>query len=476
MPDAPTSPPPLTDAEITAVLAEAPIPYDTFRVSPPDSDFRPIVTVASGWPSPDCRSWGMRPGRWQAHSLLLPVQVLDPDFEIGGCVDLEGWSRPVQDLLRQIPEEIREALRPFESPQQWYLQRLLARVPEFLPLMVEEPALAGLLATKLYPLGDAVPEGLDRLGPLLRGPRRRLLGLIGLPEERWVLRAVRKLELDALIDPGPPTIDSLIRADHKFIRRRLQHLPRLRSDVLKIIADKQVWPMVTFTLLADADEDVIWRERSLHDLLVELLVAREDGRAAKKPARFSSRAEVLQAWEAVEPWDPAEQFPDAFEAPTGEVELKLRGEPTITLRPLLCAKEVFEHGQRQLSCLASDKQYYEDASTGHLALYAVAWQLPGDVGEELATLSLRWRWDARWELEQLLGPENFGVPEWLETRAEDWVVELNHVEQHGLDAPSPSWLVGEDPAQLALPFSRDRRQLLLPFARPPTTMEVSSWV
>jgi len=475
MTDQPAQPPP-TDEEVAAILATAPIQFDTFRVSPADGDFRQIVTVASGWPAPDCRSWGMRPGRWQAHSLLLPVQVLAADFEPGGCVDLEGWSRPVQDLIRQIPKEIREALCPFESPQQWYLQRLLARVPDFLSLLVEEPALAGLLATKLYPLGDAVPEGLDRLESLLRGPRRRLLGLIGLPEQRWIIRAVRKLDLDALIDPGLPTIESLIRADPKFIRRSLQHLPRLRSDVLKIIADEQVWPMATFALLDDADEDDIWRERSLHDLLVEILVAREDSRVAPKPAHFKSRKQVLDAWMAIEPWDPAEQFPDPFEAPTGEVTLRLTGEPTLTLTPLLAANEVFEHGQRQLSCLASQKDYYEDASTGHLALYAARWQLPGDGEERVATLSLRWHWSSRWTVEQLLQRENEPVPTWLEARVEDWANELNRLERDGLDAPYPAWLAGEDAAQLPLPFSVDRRQLLLPFAGPPTPMEVSSWV
>jgi hypothetical protein len=202
MPDAPTRPPPPTDEAIAAILATAPFKYDTYRVGPAAGDYPLVVCIASGWPSPDCRSWGMRPDRWQAHSLLLPVQALEPDFEIGGWVDLEGWSKPVHDLVRQIPEQISEALRPFPTPQQWYLQRVLARVPELLPLMLKALALAGLLATNLYPRGDAVPEGLKRLKSLLRGPRRHLLGLMGLPEERWVLRVVRKLDLDALIDQG----------------------------------------------------------------------------------------------------------------------------------------------------------------------------------------------------------------------------------------------------------------------------------
>jgi hypothetical protein len=470
MPDAPTSPPPPTDAEIAAILATAPFEYDTFRVSPADSDFRQIVTIASGWPSPDCRSWGMRPDRWQAHSLLLPVQVLDPDFEIGGCVDLEHWSKPVQDLVRQIPEQVREALRPFPTPQQWYLQRVLARVPEFLTLVVDEPAVAGLLATKLYPLGDVVPKGLERLKPLLRGPRRRLLGLMGLPEERWVLRVLRKLDLDALIDPGPPIIDPLLCADHKFIRRSLQHLPRLRGDTLKIIADTGCWPMVSYSLLADDDEDDIWQERSLHDLLIELHVAREDGRAAKKPASFRTRKQVLAAWEAIEPWDPVAEFTSPFEAPTGPVELRLRGEPAIKLMPLLSAQEVFEHGKAQLNCLAADREYYEDASTGYTALYAVAWHLPGDGEEQVATLSVKQRWDADWEVLQLLGPENDLVPEWLAARVGDWLKEVNAAGDCDIDSPPPTWLTGrEDDEGL--------EQLVLPFApRLPTPLEVPTWV
>jgi len=474
MTDTPASPP--TDAEVAAILATAPLPFDAFQVIPAEGDYPMVVSIARTWPKPAFRSWGLARGRWLARTLWIPVQAADPGFEPGAYTDLEGWSCPLADLVRGIPVEIREAVRPLPGSFQWYAIKLLAHTPEFLGLVVEQPVLAGLLASELHPRGDVTPGSLDRLRQLLRGPRRRLLGLLELPEERWILRALRKMTFRALSLAGLPMICDLLRSDDNFVRKRLQHLPRLRADVLQILADKGAWPMTTFALLADEDDDPIWNETSLHALLVELHVAREDGRVSKKPAAFQTRQQALAGWGSIVPFDPVAEFASTFDTPTDEVELKLRGEPLIALKPLRSASAVLEHGKAQLNCLDSDRGFYLKASTGQLALYAVRWQPPGDGEEQVATLSLRWRWSSRWTVEQLLGRENEPVPTWLEARVEDWANDLNSMEQDGLDAPFPPWLVGEDAAQLALPFSRDRRQLLLPFMLPPSSCQLRSWV
>jgi len=470
MPDSRTSCPTPTAEEIAAILEMAPFEPDAYQVIPADGDYPLVVSIARAWPEPAFLSWGLAPSRWMPRSLLIPVQAADPGYESGAFADVDGWSRPIEDLVRCIPQEICEAVEPLPSCFQWYAIKMLAKVPEFIDVVVEQPVLAGMLAQQHHPRGDDVPEALSQLRQLLSGPRRRLLGLLDLPEQKWVLRALQKVDIGALISPGPPTIDSLLRADHKYIRRSLQHLPRLRADVLKIIADKGCWPMTTFALLADDDEDDIWDDSSLHELLVEILVAREDKRVPKKPARFRSRKQVLDTWMAIEPWDPTEQFPDPFEAPTGEVTLRLSGEPTITLTPLLAADEVFEHGIAQVNCLASDKQYFVDVSTGYTALYAVSWQPPGDGERATATLSVRQRWDADWEVLQFLGPENSPVPGWLALRVGDWVDEINRLGED-VDTVPPVWLAMQDDEgveQLALPFVWRSRL--------PTPMEVPCWL
>lgn len=476
MPDAPANPPPPTDEEVAAILATAPFDYDAHQVIPADGDYPLVVSIARTWPQPDFLSWGLARGRWMARTMWIPVQCADPDYEPGAFTDLEGWSCPLADLVRGIPAEIRDAVGPLPSSFQWYAIKVLAVVPEFLDVVVEQPVLAALVASGLHPRGDGEGEALDRLRELLRGPRRRLLSLIDLPEEKWILGVLQKLDLRALCQPGAPIIYDLIRSGDKYVQKRLRHLPRLRGDVLQILNDRGSWPMTTFSLMADDTEDDFWSETSLHSLLVELHVARNDGRAPKKPARFKSRAEVLRAWEAIEPFDPVAEFTAAFETPTDRVGLRLWNEPAITLLPLRSASALLEHGKKQINCLTDDRAYYLEARTGQLALYSVEWRLPGDGEMQVATLSVRWCWDRLWQLEQLLGPDNEPVPTWVESRVTDWVGELNHLERDGLDAPHPGWLVERDAAQLALPFSLDRRQLLLLFMLPPPPCEARSWV
>ncbi len=452
------------EEEVARILATSPITYDAFQVIPADGEYPLVVSIARAWPRPAFRSWGVTPGRWMSRSLLIPVQVTDPDYEPGAYSDVDGWNRPIAELVRRVPEEIREAVRPLPCCYQWYCIKLLAEVPEFLDLVVEQPVLAAILANQLHPRGDDVPEALGELRRLLSRPRRRLLALLELPEERWILRVLAKIDFFGLLSPGPAAITDLLQSDCEYIRSRLRHLPRLRADVLQILADPDIRPMTTFELLADDDTDDIWNETSLRGLLVELHGARDDGRAARKPAAFKTRNQVLDAWRAIEPFDP---FPDAFEAPTDEVKLRLSAEPTITLTPLLAAGDVYEHGIAQANCLASDKQYYEDVSTGYTALYEVRWQLPGDGEAEMATLSIKQRWDAMWEVLQLLGVKNQPVPAWLLLRISDWVDQLNRPDED-LDSPPPAWLIEQEEDEGV-------EQLVLPLAwrsRPPTPMEV----
>ena len=456
---------PISD-EVAAILASAPIPVDAYRVTPAEDGHPLIVTVVSAWPAPDCMVYGLRPGRWSRRSLVIPVQVLDEGFEPGDFIEMDGWSRPIEEVLLTIPEQVRSAVRPLPACHQSYVLSLVAEVPDFLEMVQRNPVLAGLIAEHHH-LTPAPPE---ELREALRRPRHCLLGLLRLPEARWIVRALAKTAPFALLSPGTKVITQLFTSPDRQVRRRLQHLPTLRADVLSVLNNKDSMRMTSHELLADDASGGFWETADLHGLLTTIRKARADGRTSVKPARFDSRVEVLQAYKAIEPIDLVATYPGEFVTPTGEVELCTRGKPPIKLRPLRSAREMLEHGERQQSCIPSQADYFKHAAVGVGVMYEVGWVDRGDGRKEaaVATLWLRHRRHGVWEVEQLLAAGNLAVPSWVELRVDDWLEQLNAVDSCDIDAPPPAWLIEQEDDE-------DGVQLVLPFA-PWTSLEAPTWV
>jgi hypothetical protein len=445
MPDAPTSPPPPTDEEIAAILATAPFKYDAYQVSPGDGDHPLLVSIARGWPSPTFMSWGLAPGRWMARSTMIPVQAADPGYEPGAYSDAEGWSRPIAEVISTIPLKVREALRPLPTTYQWCGLRVLARLTEFLDLLIENPVLAGLLANQIAPPGArtmvVAPRHIRRA---LRGPWRELLAMVGLPQQRWVSTALQKSDPFTLLYPGGQAIHNVLWSTDKKVRSWMQHLRWLRADVVGVLASPVTLPMSTYSLLADpGTDDEFWTHGDLHGVLAAIAKARQEGRAPRKPARFRSRAQVLDTYWKIRPTDLAAEYPGPFSTPTSEISLA--GEPTIRLRPLQDAAEMLAHGVATQNCIPQEPCYFREASSGCGAMYAVTSADPGGA-DDLQTATLWIQHDdegGSWEVEQLSLARDTEVPGWLHDRVQVWVELLRE----------PSEIVRQlDDRQLDLPF------------------------
>ena len=440
-------------AAIDLVLATAPAEVDAWSVMPAEDGYPQLVHIVRGWPHLGAWSHGADLGGWAPTELLIPVDVADPGYEPDGFLFIGDWSRPIEEVYRQIPEAIRAAVRPLPDIHQWWTLLLLSTVPEALELVQTRPILSGLLAYRCKPGSELSPEDLR---PLIGQPRRRLLRLLDLPEKKWIVRALRRIQPLALLYPGPGAVVELLGSTDKRRVRLLQHLPDLRADVLRILRDPISLGMSKFSLLADPGNSITWSSLSLDRVLAQVGAARKDGRASQKPVRFSTRAEVLAAFESVRPIDLLSAYPGDFAVPSGGVSLGT--EPVLYLRPLRSASEILAHGRAEENCLPNEPSFFKSAHAGDGAMYVLRWaeEEGADAGEgrepveQVATLWLRRGHPVGWEVNQLLAKNDEEVPDWVAYRVESWVDELN-----GDDGSFvvPDHIRVDGGWQLRLPFS-----------------------
>jgi hypothetical protein len=415
-------------AAIDRILATAPAEVDAWSVLPAEDGYTRLVRVVRGWPRLGAWIYGADLGGWVPTELLIPVDVADPGHEPDGFLYLGDWSSPIEELYCQIPRTVRGAVRPLPDIFQWWSLLLLSAVPEALDLVQSSPILAGLLAYRCKPGSECSPEDVR---PLLGQPRRRLLRLLDLPERKWVIRALRKIQPLALLHPGPGAVMELMGSTDKRQVRLLQHLPNLGADVLRVLRDSTSLGMSTFSLLADPGDPITWPSLSLDRLLNDVAKARAEGRTSPKPARYSTRAEVLAAFESVRPIDLLSAFPGEFDVPSGGVSLGT--EPVLYLRPLRSAAEMLAHGRAEENCLPNEPSFFKSAHAGDGVMYVLRWaeEKGADAGEDrerieqVVTLWLRRCRPAGWKVNQLLAKNDEEVPDWVACRVDGWVDQLN---------------------------------------------------
>ena len=387
-----------------------------------DQDGHPHVEVLRVWPEP--AAWvhtpddGWKPWRPEVH-----VQWADSpaeDNEYPGADNI-GWDVPLLPLLQAIPVEVRAAVAPLDDPHCWLTLRLLHAVPAALDVVLATPCLGGLLAQHVDDTDDR-DAACEALRAALRRPRKHLLPLAGLPERTALLRVLTRVEPRALSIPGPAMIRQVLTSEERRVVKLLHHLPFIRADVACVLAYPDLLPLASFSLLADPDDCIAF---GVHCFLNRVDAARDRRLVPTTPARFRSRRELLEFDEArrrLECWSPT-TYSEPFEVPASEATV-LPGEPQVELRPVLAADEMHQVSLEDRLCIASARRYPLQAIAGEGAMFTAIWRDGGE--EQRATVWLGTSL-AGYYVDQVRLRFNKAPPEWLLSRLEPWIEEVNRV-------------------------------------------------
>ena len=406
-------------------------------------DKRMVQEAIRVWPAPSCWRWWPGQGWEERRPWIHPRLASNPwpHPTKNDLTDLRGWKPRVELLLQDVPLDVRQLLRPLGDGVSWAVLKLVAAVPEITDLARDNISLVGLLALT----AEGASEGFFReIRALLELPRRELLPLLGLPPNRSLLRMLAKLGPDALSAPGPGAIVGLLGSPDRDLVKVLRHLPHIRSDLIQVIPDPELRRLSSHALLTDPTSPLLV---GLNVALGQILVARREGRAPARPARFASRREVADSLRIVQHpprrWAP-DQFMFGCAPPAGENVLL--GDPPVQLEPITTPTEMLEYGICDKACIPTESRYPQTVMEGEGAMFKATWSDHDGVGRRATAWLVRW--SERWVLSELAGPANGIVPDWLVQRLRDWSWELEQVYE---DPPEPLREPEPDP-QLLLPL------------------------
>ncbi|MCB1231424.1 MAG: PcfJ domain-containing protein [Verrucomicrobiae bacterium] len=178
-----------------------------------------------------------------------------------------------------MPKDVARAVEPFRSDQ-WPLLLMLRHDPSSLDLVLQNPALAYLLAKKLN--GDRGLIASLKCGTLRQ---REILGCLDFPESNGAVNLFRK------IDPGSVNGDnwlgllSLLRSSSEILRQRLGHLPTINTGVVEILLNESASAAAGQRLLQEVAEDKRenYRARVVH--LVTNTLQMQDVIQARRPVK-----------------------------------------------------------------------------------------------------------------------------------------------------------------------------------------------
>ena len=412
-PTTPLPPPPIQPQARRAVVLCGAFVHEVIRV----------------WPDPAC--YRLLPGRsWQEyrpwlHTGLAEQTPPDPVHHNplhDDSNDVRAWEPRVEPLFRAVPQAIREALDPLCETISWAALKLLAAVPAALDLARSNVSLMAMLALQ----AEKAPAAFNAIRKKLRGPRRGLLPLVGLPASRSLVRLLAKLDPFAVSVPGPDAIVELLLSEEPDVAKPLRHLPNIWADLIQVLGTPDLRSLSTYALLADDDEGAIrW---GLDRSLETIRRVREEGGAPGRPARFRSRQEVddflLQLRgppDRSSCWNPSD-FEQPFAPPVGTEVVE--GSPQLRLCPVTSAEQMLARAVQDLLCIASDSSYPKAAARGDGAMYAANWTEGGR--SRWATVWLRiGRFG--WRLRDARGTDNQEVPVRVWGRLEAWAEGLDPV-------------------------------------------------
>ena len=219
----------MLEPNIPEIVTSCPIEAQAVRVSH-FGHRSPITTAVRVWPHPACWSRGLADDdRWFPVSISTPGAVLADPYaaNMDDEPEFDGWDVDLRALLQTIPDEIRNAIRPFPKVYAWKILKLLATVPKALDLVRRNPVLAGLLAIdsrrvfsdKSFHCTTVRTE----FSQALHKPRAALLALLGLPDAPWIVPVLAKLSPDVLVGPAEDDLFDLLRAVDKEVRHLRNH-------------------------------------------------------------------------------------------------------------------------------------------------------------------------------------------------------------------------------------------------------------
>jgi len=255
------------------------------------------------------------------------------------------------------------------------------------------------------------------------------------------------LDPEVMARPGPDAVVELLLRAEPDVLKPLRHLPTIRADLVQVLLDPELRRLCSYALLADPGGPIRW---GLHSALEDIVLARREGRAELRPARFSSRREVADFCRSIKPlprptWSPA-RFKTPFYSPAGE--LTLVGEPRVHLRPIDTPADMLKHGLRHRLCIPHHDGYPEEAGMNEGALLEASWT--DQAGRRRrATVWLIWESEG-WVPSELAGQSNHPVPGWLRERLLIWSRDLEPVEV--IEQPLEPLRVPEPEPQQLLPL------------------------
>ena len=366
------------------------------------------------------------------HELQPRVALPEIEFAAGlqrpdPCCPSSGWDPPLASLLEAVPVDVLVALQQVPLGPWWRCFQALHAVPEtaLRQLFESDLVLAVALVTN-YRRGPSWLAWEELRGQL--GQRRReLLPVVGLPEEEWVLRVLRRTEPQILDWPGLDLLGHVVSLRRLDVTRVLTHCPYISADTLRVLADPRVRAIATPALLHELPP-----RYGLYQDLRQVLMLRTHGYLPERPAQFSSWEQLQEVLRPFEPggrdgWQVGfvpDDFPDEFMTPSGACSL-FRSEPRVTLEPVTTAEGYIDHGVEMGTCLATASHYPVAASTGDAALYAARWDGVDPDGAPTSGMASVWLskgcygW---WSVAEVGLPGNRGTaPPWLLQLLDDWV-------------------------------------------------------
>ena len=297
----------------------------------------------------------------------------------------------------------------------WHLMSLLARVPEAVELAESNRAIAWILASSREFRTCAQP--MRRARRLVRLPRHELLGQLGWPARRAVVRLLAKVTPDAL---QRLTEWLMLRDrchDGDFLRE-VGHLPIVTRDVLRLMADARIARWAT---------PALWREVAALPIeprerwLVEPTVAHRLEQAIEQATDLGVALPPVTSLRHLDRLhDELRGGLDRLAAINGFTGLQFGPPPLVPppgagMEPLTDYARLREEGERMHHCIGSPAQRYVRAiqsGTGY------AWH----VARPEATVFVE-REAGRWVLSEAKGFCNAPVPGWFLQRLRRWLAD-----------------------------------------------------
>jgi hypothetical protein len=289
------------------------------------------------------------------------------------------------------------------------LAELSREVPGFEELCATNPALAWLAMVAyrepLWFRGVPLELGLQMLCALVRGPRRRLAAAVGCLDRQSSVRILSKIPMETVCD-GSVYQAALLLGDERS-QRRLAHVPRINSGVLRLLHDPRHEPHLHQRLLEQVGADTRfdpWPGASdLHPVLKDLYRVSVELNKAMPTLRSTDELHSVHR----------HRLAEACIASAAHLPFPPPPVPgNAVIRPLRSPQALVDEAAAQSHCLG-DAQHIDDCFEGAAYYYQV-------LGLDRATLELHIV-DGEWSIAQLWGAHNQAVGYTTGKVVSDWL-------------------------------------------------------